>query len=61
MADTPSYPGMPRWVKVLGIVVLALAVLVIIHKATGIGGEHGPGRPIRGSGHASPAPGVRQP
>jgi len=52
---------MPRWVKVLGIVVLALAVLVIIHKATGIGGEHGPGRPIRGSGHASPAPGVRQP
>ena len=36
-----SYPGMPRWVKVFGIIVIVLVVVVII---------------ILASGHTSPAP-----
>ena len=42
MADPPPYPGAPRWVKALGIVVIVVVLLV----AAGmfIGGEHGPGR-----------------
>lgn len=33
--------GMPRWVKVLGLVALALVVVVLILL---LGGGHGPGR-----------------
>jgi hypothetical protein len=36
--------GTPRWVKVFGIIVLVLVLLVAIIIATGLGGEHGPGR-----------------
>lgn len=36
-------PGMPRWVKVSGIVVGVLLVLVVAMVVLG-GGEHGPGR-----------------
>jgi hypothetical protein len=58
MADPPRYPeasddtgagadpestGTPRWVKVSGIVVLALVILFVIVTVTG-GGGHGPGR-----------------
>lgn len=49
MADHSTYPGMPRWVKISGIVVVATIVLAIILMASGIGGPHGPGR------HLSPA------
>ena len=38
-----AYPGMPRWVKVTGIVVLGLLVVAIV-AALALGGEHGPGR-----------------
>lgn len=41
--------GAPRWVKVSGLVVLALVLLFLGAKILGVGGEHGPGR------HAPPA------
>ena len=40
MADAPPYPGVPRWVKVSGIVVIVLVLPVILVTFT----EHGPGR-----------------
>lgn len=49
--DDVAPPGMPRWVKVFGIVVLAL-ILFAIMIATGIGGHHGPRRHMR-SGKAA--------
>jgi hypothetical protein len=42
MANRPPYPGTPRWVKVLGIIVLLLVLLIVARIF--IGGEHGPGR-----------------
>jgi hypothetical protein len=44
MADSPPYPGTPRWVKVSGIVTIVLVVLVVILLHTGVIGRHGPGR-----------------
>jgi hypothetical protein len=48
MADQPppapdTEPGMPRWVKVFGIVLLVIVVLVVAMLLLG-GGNHGPGR-----------------
>jgi hypothetical protein len=43
--STTSTPfGTPRWVKIFGIIVIALALLAGIVMFTG--GEHGPGRHI---------------
>jgi hypothetical protein len=72
MADPPTYPNtnddngagpdrdsttsMPRWVKVLGVIALALALLVVILMLSG--GSHGPGRhaPTGGlGGHPPPS------
>jgi hypothetical protein len=57
-------PGMPRWVKVFGIVALVLVLLVIIMMFAS-GGSHGPGRHIPfsdASGYIPPiAHGVQQP
>jgi hypothetical protein len=50
MADPPSYPGAPRWVKVSGIIAIVLVLLVIIAVFTGVGGPHGPGRHLPSSG-----------
>ena len=60
MADLPPYrdpsddtsvrPGIPRWVKVFGIIVIVLVLLVGIIMVTGIGGQHGPGRHIPSGG-----------
>ena len=36
--------GVPRWVKVLGIVVAVVVLLVVVVMLTGVGGEHGPWR-----------------
>jgi hypothetical protein len=48
MADLPpnlnGKPSTPRWVKVFGIIGIALVLLFVILKFTGIGGEHGPAR-----------------
>jgi hypothetical protein len=65
MAEPPPYPGIPRWVKVSGIIVIVLVLLVIIIMFTGGGGRHGPGRhrPSGDSGgHTPPTEhGARQP
>ena len=44
--DHGSPPSTPRWVKVLGIIVIVLVLLIGVILATGIGGEHGPGRHV---------------
>jgi hypothetical protein len=66
MADRPSSPeredsanrgpttGPPRWVKIAGIITLALAVLVLIVLLAG--GNHGPGRHQSSRGHGGPPP-----
>jgi hypothetical protein len=36
-------PGTPRWVKVSGIIIIALVLLFVILQLTGVGGNHGPG------------------
>jgi hypothetical protein len=58
--DRESKPGMPRWVKVSGIIVGVLVVLVVVLALTGVlGGKHGPGRHVPG-GDEGP-PGVTEP
>ena len=42
--DRPAPPGVPRWVKVSGAIVLALILLFVVLRLTGLGGDHGPGR-----------------
>jgi hypothetical protein len=37
-------PGIPRWVKVSGLVVIVLAVVLVVLMLTGLLGEHGPGQ-----------------
>lgn len=54
MADRPTYPGTPRWVKISAIVVLVLVLLVVAVMAVA-GGEHGPAR------HAPTGAGVQTP
>jgi hypothetical protein len=52
MADSPPYPGTPRWVKVFGIIAVVVVLLFVILMFTrGSGGRHGPGRHSSG-GHA---------
>jgi hypothetical protein len=67
MADPPSSPerderadrgptaGAPRWVKVSGVIALAIVLLVLILLLAG--GDHGPGRhrPARGLGGPLPS------
>lgn len=45
--DTP--PGLPRWVKLSGIIALVLVVIVLITMFT-LGGNHGPGRHLPSGG-----------
>ena len=44
MAESPPYPGTPRWVKAFGAALAVLIVLLVLAKAAGVGGRHGPGR-----------------
>nr|WP_115422091.1 hypothetical protein [Sinorhizobium sp. M14] len=44
MAPPPIYPGMPRWVKVSGIIVGVVILLAVVLMVSGVGGPHGPGR-----------------
>ena len=53
MTDPLPYPGTPRWVKVSGIIAVALALLVAIAILTGVGGPHGPDRHVSDADEAS--------
>ncbi|GAA0813643.1 hypothetical protein [Spirilliplanes yamanashiensis] len=48
-------PGVPRWVKVVGLVVAAAVLVLVVAQLTGLAGDHGPGRHLAGGG----APPVR--
>ncbi|MFP8958981.1 hypothetical protein ACLIYP_00110 [Streptomyces nanhaiensis] len=55
-ADAPG-PGIPRWVKVSGIVAAVLVALVVLVMLLS-GGEHGPGRHLPSGAtqsHAAPS------
>ena len=53
-ADRGSPPGMPRWVKVSGIIVAVLVLLLVIVLLIS-GGEHGPRRHLSdGAGGHTP-------
>lgn len=41
-SNRESPPGIPRWLKVFGIIVIGLIVLFVILQFTGVGGQHGP-------------------
>ena len=62
--DLGSPPGTPRWVKVLGIIALVVALLAVIAMFVG-GGDHGPGRHVPSGGAGgdtrSIAHGLQQP
>ncbi len=49
MAEPPPYRT-PRWVIIVGIVALGLALLVGIIMFAGVGGDHGPGRHLPSGG-----------
>ena len=49
-ADPPPYPGAPRWVKVLGLLILVVVLLIVVVFVTSVAGPHGPWRHMR-SGH----------
>jgi hypothetical protein len=59
MAQPPSYPGTPRWVKVSGIIAIVVVLLVIVVLFTGVGGPHGPSRHLPSSSVTEP--GTQQP
>ena len=55
--DAVGEAGMPRWVKVFGVVIVVLILLLGGLKLLGVGGEHGPGRhaPSGGAGGQAPS------
>lgn len=54
MTDTTTYPGAPRWVKVLGIIALAVVLLFATMMLAGGGmGNHGPARHLPSTSGAS--------
>ena len=48
-----EYPGIPRWVKVSGLIALVLVLLVVVMMVAGVGGQHGPGRHMPSGGAGS--------
>ncbi|MBY3184232.1 hypothetical protein RWK44_21170 [Rhizobium sp. 25PS6] len=56
MVDEPAYPGMPRWVKISGVVLAVAILLAAVLMISGIGGQHGPGRhlPLADTGRQAP-------
>ena len=44
-----GYPGTPRWVKVFGVVLLAILLIAAFIVVSGLGGPHGPQRHGAGS------------
>ena len=53
--DRESPPGIPRWVKVAGIVLAVVALLVVVMLLVGGGGGHGPQRHGGAGGQAPPS------
>jgi hypothetical protein len=56
--DRESPPGMPRWVKVAGIIVAVVALLVVVMLLVGGGGGgggHGPQRHGGAGGQTAPS------
>ena len=47
-SDSESPPGVPRWVKVFGVVTVIVVLLAIVAMIFG-GGKHGPGRHLHGA------------
>lgn len=43
-----SPTGVPRWVKVIGLLVAALLIAFVVLQLSGVAGEHGPGRHLPG-------------
>ncbi len=41
---------LPRWVKLLGIIIGILLLLFVVLRLAGMGGEHGPGRHFSSGG-----------
>jgi hypothetical protein len=50
MSDENGAPRMPRWVKIVGVVAIALVVLLVVALLSG----HGPGRHMGGHGASAP-------
>ena len=48
--DRGSPPRAPRWVKAAAIIVVVLVLVFVLLRLAGVGGEHGPGRHMSGSG-----------
>lgn len=46
--EPESFTGAPRWVKVLGALVLAVVVVLLVVKLMGGGAGHGPDRHLSG-------------
>ena len=53
LRDPVGDGGMPRWVKVFGLVVLLVVVAVVVLMAVG-GGNHRPGRHLPGGDKTTP-------
>jgi hypothetical protein len=60
--NTGSPPATPRWVKVLGMIVIGVIIIVAIGVLSGHLnlGEHGPGRHMPSSHTSDDAPSVEQ-
>lgn len=57
MVDPPPYPGLPRWVKISGIVGGLLLLLLVVAMFAGAGpGRHGPGRHFSSGNEVSETP-----
>jgi hypothetical protein len=41
-AGRPSKPGLPRWLKVSLVIVIAVLALLVVLSLTGVLGQHGP-------------------
>lgn len=55
MADSPGYPGTPRWAKVFGIIAMVVILLFVVRVVT-VGGEHArPSRSDVSGGRTAPS------
>jgi hypothetical protein len=55
MAEGNNYPGMPRWVKISGMLAAVLILLAAVIVVFDIGGPHGPSRHMSPGSEMPPA------